>query len=167
MEAGLCDSKAPCVDCTTLLNSLYKRMTEPLKIKRSSMYNIYSTMKKARMDVLDYMSVLHGAVPDAMILSKSSYMLTYVYNSARGMFSSGFWLQLPVAVQWDCGIPNDRVVLVDPQNKPMGWYDGGELCYITEKHVAEMNRVEAELKVLLVLKEGVEREQKRKSCSSF
>lgn len=150
MENGLQDSN----EASGLLGQLYQQVTAPLKVRKNSMYGIYSNMKKARADILDYMVMLHGSIPDVVLLSKPAYMLTYVCDRGRGAFTSGLFLQLPVTILWEYGLPDDRATFVDERDEVIGWYSGGNLCQITRLHIAEMNQHEAKLKVLELLDEG-------------
>lgn len=121
-----------------------------LTIKKNSLWNIWENISDALEGYFERIVFVYGEPPGKIIMGKNAYRLTYLYDTARGNFSSGDWLGLPVIVQWDVLVGDNELIVIGAfSGEQIGWCMDGEPYVLTEEHFKEMRKREDKLKALI------------------
>lgn len=136
-----------------------------LIIKKNSLWGIWANISDARERYFERIVFVYGEPPGKIIMSKNAYRLTYLYDIARGNFSSGDWLGLPVIVLWDILLDDNELAVMGAfSGEQIGWCMGGEPYVLTEEHFKEMKKREFKLKPLIQMMHTIQTRQKEEQC---
>lgn len=86
-----------------------------LEMKLCSLEEAYTTWKQAQVDWYFSCLDLFGYVPDSVLVSKTTYMLLYVYSKTYGNFRSGNWLNLDMMVSYSEELEPEVVLSIDSE----------------------------------------------------